>query len=211
MHADDLFNPALDRFRAEDPNNADFKLTRCLVEVKKLPKFDPDMDDVEASAKALAKVDGADNKLAKARGSSMVRPLGRTASKNLANNSAGIQDLFAEHNVLMKTHLTQLRDSKACGRAQQMYHQSMLDTAKFEVSVGNVDRARELYNKAMEFSHDVLNSQTQAGLESSTVPARHPDSLSPEDLACPFGDTGSDSSTSSDSAESLGLDDDVDE
>jgi hypothetical protein len=126
----------------------------------------------------------------------------------LANNSAGIQDLFAEHNELMKTHLTQLRDSKACGRAQQMYHQSMLDTAKFEASVGNVDRARELYNKAMEFSHGVLDSQTQAEVDS---PARHPDSLSPEDLARPFGDTGSDSSTSSDSAESLGLDDNVDE
>jgi hypothetical protein len=129
----------------------------------------------------------------------------------LANNSEGIQDLFAEHNVLMKTHLTQLRDSKACGCAQQMNHQSMLERAKFEASVGNVDRARKLYNKGMEFSHGMLNSQTQAGLDSSTVPARHPDSLSPEDLACPFGDAGSDSSTSSDSAESLGLDDNVDE
>jgi hypothetical protein len=49
----------------------------------------------------------------------MVRPLGRTGSKNLAYNSEGIQDLFAEHNVLMKTHLW---DSKACGRVQQMYH-----------------------------------------------------------------------------------------
>jgi hypothetical protein len=53
---DDLFDLTLDRFRAEDPKNADLKLTRCLVEVKKLPKFDPDMDDVEASAKALTKV-----------------------------------------------------------------------------------------------------------------------------------------------------------
>jgi hypothetical protein len=41
----------------------------------------------------------------------------------------------------------------------------MLDRAKFEASVGNVDRARELYNNAMEFSHGMLNSQTQAGLD----------------------------------------------
>jgi hypothetical protein len=41
----------------------------------------------------------------------------------------------------------------------------MLDRAKFEASDGNVDRARELYNKALEFSHDMLNSQTQAGLD----------------------------------------------
>ena len=150
-----------------------FKYKHCYDNLKTLPVYDPTSKVVAAASGTSGSDSDKVITLLSPQGATLERPMGRTKTRQMVETVSSLKSIITQQSKMLDRHSKAYNDSagkltaaiigrskdERLDRARITHQQTLLERAKFEQECGNIDVAREYFNKAEQNSSKFMKEE----------------------------------------------------